>query len=454
MGASFYVKWFLLVAISASLLSALYLIASQAERTDDRYRMVNPRFAGIRKYSTNNTDKDNFAEHHSHFQTAKASPLSERGHPPSIHIFYYPWYGNPKYDGGKYYHWNHKYIPHWNKAIAGEFVKGQHVPPPDIASSFYPKLGPYSSRDPVVIEQHMKWISSSGIDVIAISWYPPGMADSEGHSWDDLVPQLLDAAEKHRLKVAFHIEPYNGRNASTLRRDIEYIVKSYGAHPALYKRLRSASKIVADNKKEEPLPLLYFYDSYLVDINQWKMLTTPSGKFSVRGTTYDVIFIGLLVKSEDRYTLTESGFDGIYTYFASEGFTYGSTPSNWPSLTTFCRKNGLLFVPSIGPGYDDTRIRAWNAEHTKNRSDGEYYSRMFQMAHIARADIVSITSFNEWHEGTQIEPAVPFTDNQTGFVYSEYSKGPEQYLHLTLDLIKKYFMAAHHIAPAKIANIV
>ncbi|VDM43354.1 unnamed protein product [Toxocara canis] len=70
------------------------------------------------------------------------------------------------------------------------------------------------------------------------------------------------------------------------------------------------------------------------------------------------------------------------------------------------------------------------------------------------ADIVSITSFNEWHEGTQIEPAVPFVDNQTNFIYNEYSKGPEQYLHLTLDLIKKYFMAAHHIAPAKIANIV
>ncbi|VDM28802.1 unnamed protein product [Toxocara canis] len=231
-------------------------------------------------------------------------------------------------------------MPHWNKEISKKYPQGHHMPPPDIASSFYPKLGPYSSRDPAVIEQHMKWISSCGVDVIVVSWYHPGMADKSGHSWDDLIPILLDAAEKHRMKMTFHMEPYDGRNASTLRRDIDYIIKTYGTHPALYRRMQSASKA---GVKGEPLPLLYFYDSYLVESKEWKMLTTPSGKMSVRGTAYDVIFMGLLVQSDDRYTLTEAGFDGIYTYFASEGFSYGSTPSNWPSLTTFCRFLFSLF---------------------------------------------------------------------------------------------------------------
>lgn len=40
------------------------------------------------------------------------------------HIFYYPWYGNPQFDGGKYYHWNHKYLQHWDKNTAARWPKG------------------------------------------------------------------------------------------------------------------------------------------------------------------------------------------------------------------------------------------------------------------------------------------------------------------------------------------
>lgn len=28
-------------------------------------------------------------------------------------------------------------------------------------------------------------------------------------------------------------------------------------------------------------------------------------------------------------------------------------------MKTFCDNHGLLFVPSVGPGYDDTKIRPW-----------------------------------------------------------------------------------------------
>jgi hypothetical protein len=54
---------------------------------------------------------------------------------------------------------------------------------------------------------------------------------------------------------------------------------------------------------------------------------------------------------------------------------------------------------------------------------------------------VAITSFNEWHEGTQIEPAVPFTDrNGTGFHYLAYDRAPEQYLEITLEMVYTLFI--------------
>ena len=80
----------------------------------------------------------------------------------NIHIFYYPWYGNPLIDG-KYYHWNHPFLPHWNKDEAKKYQTGTHVPPDDIGANFYPQLGSYSSHDPDVIYKHMAQMHKAGV---------------------------------------------------------------------------------------------------------------------------------------------------------------------------------------------------------------------------------------------------------------------------------------------------
>ncbi len=40
----------------------------------------------------------------------------------NVHIFYYPWYGNPESDG-QYIHWNHLYLK-VNRAVAVDAVDG------------------------------------------------------------------------------------------------------------------------------------------------------------------------------------------------------------------------------------------------------------------------------------------------------------------------------------------
>ena len=45
-----------------------------------------------------------------------------------VHIFYYAWYGNPKHDDGKWYHWNHQYLPNWDKTDGRVFPRGSHYP--------------------------------------------------------------------------------------------------------------------------------------------------------------------------------------------------------------------------------------------------------------------------------------------------------------------------------------
>ncbi|XP_029449912.1 glycoprotein endo-alpha-1,2-mannosidase-like [Rhinatrema bivittatum] len=337
-----------------------------------------------------------------------------------VHVFYYTWFGNPQFDG-KYIHWNHPMLQHWDPAFANIFTGKIHNPPDDIGSNFYPELGTYSSKDPSIIETHMKQMHSASIGVVALSWYPPGMADEHGEPTDDLVPAILDTAHKYKLKVTFHIEPYKGRDDRSMYNYVKYIIDKYGSHPAFYRYKTSTGRT---------LPMFYIYDSYLIAPEIWANLLTVSGAQSVRGTPYDGIFIGLLVQEKHMQEIRRSGFDGMYTYFATNGFSYGSSHHHWIGLKYFCSSNNLLFIPSVGPGYSDTRIRPWNNHNTRNRVNGKYYETAFKEALLVRPDVLSITSFNEWHEGTQIEAAVPKISLQIAYQdYLPYK--PHLYLELT-----------------------
>ena len=97
----------------------------------------------------------------------------------------------------------------------------------------------------------------------------------------------------------------------------------------------------------------------------------------------------------------------MYTYFGTDGFSYGSTQRQWPQMTHFARERGLIFVPCVSPGYDDTKIRPWNAANKRERRGGAYYTGSWDAALSAGASFVGITSYNEWGEGTQIEAARP-----------------------------------------------
>lgn len=345
-----------------------------------------------------------------------------RKYPPPnyyLHAFYYTWFGNPKFDG-KFIHWDHPQLPHWDSKVAQGYPQERHSPPDDIGSNFYPSLGAYSSRDPSVMEAHMQQLRTAAIGVCAVSWYPPEMKDDNGEPTDDIVPLLLEVANKYHIKVAFHIEPYKGRDEVNMFSNIKYIIEKYGEHPAFFKYQTNTGKL---------LPLFYIYDSYLMNSEQWAKLLKHTESNSIRDTPYDAIFLALLVEEKHKRDILTAGFDGLYTYFATNGFSYGSTQRNWASIKAFCEDNNLIFVPSVGPGYIDTSVRPWNFQNTRNRINGKYYETSLSAALEARPDFISITSFNEWHEGTQIEMAIPKT-GQT--VYLDYLPNkPTIYLEIT-----------------------
>jgi len=274
---------------------------------------------------------------------------------------------------------------------------------------------------------HCAMARAAGIGVLALSWYPPGKADENGRPSDPLVAPLLDACALAGIRLAIHLEPYKDRTPASVALDLEYLVRTYGAHPALHRMPRTPGG--------PPLPLVYVYDSYHNSPAEWRQLLGPPGKqppqrgslkahgppgareysrssggpaVSVRGTASDCFMVCLVVEQGHEGYVRFGGFDGFYSYFAADGFTYGSTTRNWNGLRRLAKETGTAFIPSVGPGYMDTSVRPWNGATTRDRQRGKYYDNMWGAALAdGGGGVVSVTSFNEWHEGTQIEPAVP-----------------------------------------------
>jgi hypothetical protein len=194
-----------------------------------------------------------------------------------------------------------------------------------------------------------------------------------------------------------------------------YLLSQYGDHPAFYRF----------NGKG----FFYVYDSYQISADEWRQQLISS---SIDGRQH-IYFVGLILKSIDCQQLINSGFDAAYSYFAANGFTDASTSQRWPTIMQECQP--LPFLPSIGPGYIDTNVRPWNGKTIRLRDNGNYYRQMFNdLSRLINRTIVTITSFNEWGEGTQIEPATDSTVS-TMITYERYHLGPFTYIDLTRELL-------------------
>ncbi|KNC46829.1 endo-alpha-mannosidase [Thecamonas trahens ATCC 50062] len=338
----------------------------------------------------------------------------------SVHAFYYTWYGD---EDQAFHHWDHRVLCHWNEALRHHHPCGHRFAPPDVGSPYYPARGLYSSGDAAVVTGHTSDAGKAGIGVLVYGWTGqasnPRAVDGEGINTDIIVDDVLRAVETSHVpvQIAFHSEPYEGRSPVSFADDAEYLAAHYFHYDSIYR---------IDGR-----PVVYVYDSYRSPAVEWADVLGKGG--SLRGSDADVFAFGLCLDRGCVAELAAGGFDGLYTYFGSDGFSYGSSVSEWPELVNEAHAAGLKVSLSVGPGYDDTRIRPWNSATRKDRDNGKYYVRMWEAALASGPDYVSITSFNEWGEGTQIEPAV--ARETTDYTYVGYG---DRYLELTAEFVERW----------------
>jgi hypothetical protein len=236
-----------------------------------------------------------------------------------------------------------------------QWSQNGHAPPWDIYSAYFPQRGPYSSSDARLLDRQMAEIARAGVDVVVSSWW------GWGSPTDRRLPAVLRAARRYGLSVAVHLEPYGGRTAASIVADIG----------------RLAALGIAD---------FYVYRPDDVDAATWAGLRPSLPR------------VRLFAQSGKVGFAAAARFDGIYTY--------DIVTNDGDSFARLCNQAWqarLLCAPSVGPGYD--AVRAGDHTHSKPRRNGETYDAMWKAALAAGPDLITITSYNEWGEGTQIEPA-------------------------------------------------
>jgi glycoprotein endo-alpha-1,2-mannosidase len=232
-----------------------------------------------------------------------------------------------------------------------------HQPSGDLASAFYPMRGPYSSSDASVLDGQMREIERAGIGEVVVSWW------GRGSPVDQRLPAVIAAAQAHSLEIAAHLEPYAGRSIAGTAIDIVYL-RTLGIRD------------------------FFVYHATDFPAAEWQPLTSSFED------------VRLFAQTPQAGYAKQGGFDGVYTY---DTLTY--RPRMFARMCKAAHKLALLCSPSVGPGYN--ALRATGDSRVLDRRGGKTYDSIWTAALRAGTDVATITSYNEWNEGTQIEPACP-----------------------------------------------
>ncbi|XP_062559118.1 glycoprotein endo-alpha-1,2-mannosidase [Armigeres subalbatus] len=292
--------------------------------------------------------------------------------------------------------------------------------------AFYPKRKLYNTTE-TIIREHFNDIQNCGIGVVVLVWYP---SFHEG-----LLRAIFKTAAIYNLKIAIEFREYPERTIESIRNNIKYFIDLFGKDED--GSTLSYFKVMS---KQRDLPIFYIRKAYQISDAEWMRLLLRNGILTIRGTMYDAIVLAHISTKEHKSIVRRGGFDGFYTYLPSNGANYVSTWKNWSQLKKFADTYHLMFVPTIGPGYYDRKKYSRNANQIhgipnikRYRSNGQYFDVAWRTALKNNAQIITINSYNNWVDGTQIEAAIPV------FGFRDYQPGaPEKYLDLTQSWIEEY----------------
>ena len=251
----------------------------------------------------------------------------------------------------------------------------------EIASHFYPLTGPYASSNPDIIEYQLLLMKYCGIDGVLIDWY--GSTDWNDYKSNRLNTEaIINAIDKVGLKFAIVYEdqtiPVVVKNDATVdligaaQADMQYLEQNYFNNPS-YIEIDGKPLLLVFGPEEFHQPSEW--EEIFSILNTEPCFLTLNGSSSQAGETASGEFIWVDNSSLDVKYGNMSKFDV---------FIGGA----YPGFQDFYKEGGW------GDGF------SWSID----MNNGETFRQNLQKAKNAGVKYVQLITWNDYGEGTMIEP--------------------------------------------------
>lgn len=338
-----------------------------------------------------------------HAQVGKAAPGADQPRTLTL-AYYYPWY------------------------IRGDWSRHGYVGTP--------KLGTYGTDEPAVVEQHIRWARRGGIDALVVSWWGP-----EDLTFKHINQGLFKADNLDEIRFAIIYESLGRLDAVDGKADsvIDF------AQPAVVKRFIADLKLLKQTcfshpsyltLGDRPVVVLYVTRTF----RNFKRTHIAQAEQAIDLDLYLVADEPFFGRQKDPKTalngIDKSGtplFDAYTTYNLFENARVQNGETAWeyiqreamPIFKQWSRTT--VFCPNVMPSYHDFR------GNKKLRGDlAGFKAQLEAVQRLPRYDdapddprLIFVTSFNEWWEGTTIEPAEEYGTTYLDVLRTTIAPGSE-----------------------------
>ena len=329
------------------------------------------------------------------------------------------------------------YYP-WYKNISSPIVGGGFW---GSGSTNQPVLGNYNSNDCKVIQEHIKWIKNAGFDFIYIN-----LTSIDGPDLSTITEKLIPQIILQNLNFAFFIDSYQAINKlnkvdfmqmdkiydSNITRSqrflnvlfwIENISKNYKNYefidgkPLIFIYIaRNFQWIDYNNFEIVKKELLKFYT--VADMIDWspfkwkinKLLFNYKNKIKIDIINIVKIIFNKIYKKKKIFKFELNDFDLISWYNLAQPFVSNNLDKNITELIESVKINKNKIAFTIIPGYDDSKLSLNDNILKIDRLNGDLLDKFYKNLSNYNNILYTFVSFNEWHEGTEIEPSLEYGD--------------------------------------------